>query len=527
MYTVFILMLVSANRPGAAHRWIGLGENPLPLPPSPIPHRCSCCTEVSASPLIVRSPSSQINFIQHGGTAGDYQRGLDFLADIVGELPIAEDIVRVAAITFSTVATVQFDFDAFISPTSLQAALRSLPYEAGITNTHLGVEQLRGILQPSNGYRGNSTRLAVVLLTDGSSSQPSRLLTEIAALDAVAASDRYVYMVGLASAPADLLAFAGSSSHLLSADNYTVLSSTLREPTLDIFCTSNCPPAQFESQPCTQFADHVCFPLAVCNTSVEYEIIPPSRSSDRRCTGLRVCDSEGVPQAEYELAASSPTSNRVCVAVQTCISAEFESTPPTPTGNRVCSAVQSCISGFSFESSAPNSTADRQCTPCTRCSGIEFETGQCLTGADRACSFLRNCTASEFEQSIPTATTNRVCTSLSICDSVFQFQDLAPTLTTDRGCAFVTPCNVGEFISANETVTSDRVCATCTACATGQFRGTSCTDFADATCAPCTQTCTLDPIDLVFLVDDSQSIENPIYGGQVSADSPSPQLAFS
>lgn len=431
---------------------------------------------------------------------------------MLGELPIAEDVVRVGVVTFSTTASVQSTFDTHASVSALRTVVRALPYEGGVTNAHLAIQQVRGMLSAQHGFRSSSAQLALLLVTDGSPSQPAQFDAEVAALASVVTSNRYVITVG-ASIPSQLLSFAGSSANVFQAANFSSLSAQ-RENVLNTFCTSNCPLGQFEIQPCTQFADHACSPLTVCNAS-EYEVIPPSRSSDRRCAPVTECVDDRPSPQQFEIAASTATSDRVCAAIVQCGSDEFESRAPTPTSNRVCIAIQSCIAAVSFESAPFSPSTDRQCTSCTQCSSTQFQQTQCTIVSDRVCNQLQTCTGGQFEAVLPTATTDRVCQAHTVCDTNFQFESIAPTPTTDRSCGFVSLCGSNEYVAVNETATSNRVCAACTQCGAGQYSSSSCTEFSDATCSSCTQTCVANPIDLVFMVDDSQSIENPIYGGQV------------
>lgn len=118
---------------------------------------------------------------------GNYVRGLEFLASFLGELPDEPDLMRVAAITFSTLGTVQFDFrgpGGNSSRDAVQRALRVLPRTDGFTNTHLAFSALRTILNPASGFRGfNSTNLVIIILTDGVSNDQPSLQTELNMLD--------------------------------------------------------------------------------------------------------------------------------------------------------------------------------------------------------------------------------------------------------------------------------------------------------------------------------------------------------
>jgi len=111
---------------------------------------------------------------------------------------------------------------------------------------------------------------------------------------------------------------------------------------------------------------------------------------------------------EYEAAAPTAVSNRVCAPITTCTATQFEVYPPGPTSNRVCQDLTVC-GLFQFEFSPPTPTSDR------------------------VCGFLTFCTSEQYETVPPTPTSNRVCAPLTVCDAA-QCQTVAPTTTTDRVC---------------------------------------------------------------------------------------------
>jgi hypothetical protein len=69
-----------------------------------------------------------------------------------------------------------------------------------------------------------------------------------------------------------------------------------------------------------------------CNYPAEYEVAAPTTSSDRVCAAVRgPCAAE-----EYESAVPTPTSNRICRTHNKCSQAEFEMAPPSDTADRLC-----------------------------------------------------------------------------------------------------------------------------------------------------------------------------------------------
>ena len=64
-----------------------------------------------------------------------------------------------------------------------------------------------------------------------------------------------------------------------------------------------------------------------------------------------------------------------------------------------------------YESAAPTATSDRICSPITTCGPNQYET-QAPTGyTDRVCSPLTVCNSNQYERTAPTATSDRVCSN--------------------------------------------------------------------------------------------------------------------
>ena len=102
--------------------------------------------------------------------------------------------------------------------------------------------------------------------------------------------------------------------------------------------TRNCMlPAQFEAIPPTLTSDRKCAASTKC-TPTEYELSPPTFSVDRTCAPLRVCQQPN----EFEMQAPKPDQNRVCRPTQTCTATAFEAQAPSPTSDRVCVVASVC-----------------------------------------------------------------------------------------------------------------------------------------------------------------------------------------
>lgn len=71
-----------------------------------------------------------------------------------------------------------------------------------------------------------------------------------------------------------------------------------------------------------------------------------------------------------------------------------------------------------------------------------------------------------------------------------------------------------EYVSSNATATTDRTCASVTPCGVGRYIAVPAGTFTDNSCGNCTRACDIEPVDIVFLVDGSASVEVEQYGGQ-------------
>src|SRR5699024_2134757 len=77
----------------------------------------------------------------------------------------------------------------------------------------------------------------------------------------------------------------------------------------------------------------------------QYEVSPPSATSDRVCADLTVCGAD-----EYEMVAPASTSDRVCAVDVGCDSGEYLVEAATETRPAVCAAFTVCEEGVAFES---------------------------------------------------------------------------------------------------------------------------------------------------------------------------------
>ena len=322
---------------------------------------------------------------------------------------------------------------------------------------------------------------------------------------------------------------------------------------------------EFMASAPTATTDRVCEAITDCNATTEYEAASPTADSDRACNDATVCGA-----GEFESGALTATSDRVCSTISApCAVGEFESSAPTVSADRVCERLTDCAAGQEFESTQATAVTDRDCTAATVCTDLQFVTRQLTAGLDRVCQNFTACSADNYQTVEPTATSDRLCTDCTVCgtdefaarvclvaaDTMCrpllectntQYQrDPAPTYSTNRVCRDATVCREGQYVAQPLTVTSDRVCrfryitycdcaseyevipatpttnATCrpyTPCLDTEYESEASTCSSDRLCVGCTELqgiCTGFPNDLLVVLDQSDSVENPAFGGVV------------
>ena len=264
-------------------------------------------------------------------------------------------------------------------------------------------------------------------------------------------------------------------------------------------------PAFFQAEAATATQDVVCQAVTICDGTTSYESIAAVvgggsvNGNDRQCNNpvSDVCADSGkyksgpatpltdiscetiinCPGGYYETVAPTATSNRQCGAHKDeCDAAnEFQSVAPTSEVDRECTQLQPCTQGSTYEASPPSGgvyTAQRVCSPVAPpcVSGSTYQTTAPTLEVNRVCSPVTGkCGDSHYESIPPDVTTNRVCTALEICDGVNKFepepiaQD-AGQYVEARNCSDVLTCGDSQWESAPPTPISNRVCADWTVC---------------------------------------------------------------
>ena len=100
-------------------------------------------------------------------------------------------------------------------------------------------------------------------------------------------------------------------------------------------------------------AKSICVPhTPPCNTETMFEVLAPTKTSDRKCEMFTWCG-----KREYEQTAATNSTDRVCMPFS------------DPDG---CSPKE-------FQEVAPTRTSDRKCTPLRECNGTEYQSNKLAT----------------------------------------------------------------------------------------------------------------------------------------------------
>lgn len=150
---------------------------------------------------------------------------------------------------------------------------------------------------------------------------------------------------------------------------------------------TECPAGQISTGLPSASADRSCATAAQACTATQYQsdfdgvsrycrdLLPPCRS-----------------RIQYEIAAPTTTTNRLCERTTVCQStagaAEVEVTAPTATADRVCQPLCSTCPAGSYETAACDEGRSRPntCAPCTPCGATSFVSVPCTSSSDRACT---------------------------------------------------------------------------------------------------------------------------------------------
>ena len=424
--------------------------------------------------------------------------------NIVQQVHISPDTVRIAAVLFENSAVPQFDFNVCTDNNAAYAALGAIQYPSGnrATSTAAGFQYLADTLFSSDSGFRSDRHTVVVTMTDGAAARGLARLTEaIAAADAVATAGgaditrvsigvggfNPEHLAACASSPEDAFPLGGfedlsqpslarelGSTYMgCLAGSYEAAVCTREHDRECPACSASCPTESFKVAECTANADIVCAACAPCESS-GFEVAPCTATSDRLCDA---CDQDYF-QDGLE-----------CHLLSTCDNAtEFESLAPTRYTDRICTTIGTCPdlgSGTVFESAAPTLSTDRACEPCTMCEADQFEVRECSPSLDRICATCADCSAGSFQIGSCLETGGNHCATCSPCaQNEYAFESCSQT--ADTVCMSCSACPDGTVEADPCTTTQDRTCGICSEpCRENEFEATACTAVTDRVCRPC------------------------------------------
>lgn len=198
-----------------------------------------------------------------------------------------------------------------------------------------------------------------------------------------------------------------------------------------------CSSTEYIATACSGTADATCAPCSECRLADGlYTARPCSASSDTRCEPCGTCAA-----GEWQAAPCTSSAATDYRNVTACREDEWQAAAPTPTSDRNCLALTVCsTANDEYEATAPTATSDRRCLRRDQC---DFET--------------------EYIKVPGTVSSDRTCASLTVCNTGTEYQAVAPTATADRECAPLTICDEGQGETSAPTATSDRACVDCAA----------------------------------------------------------------
>ena len=234
----------------------------------------------------------------------------------------------------------------------------------------------------------------------------------------------------------------------------------------DRVCTSitQCDaPRLIAARAATATADTICVPADACGGALSGQFIsspvPLADLTSITCSNVRgPCDTT----SQFESVSADRLTDRQCASLTVCANpgmAEYELTPPSPTSDRVCMPLRACKAGASTASSSmmspPASQENKDEVATVGALALEYEIKAPTMTSDRACAFATVCNNTvEYERQPLNATADRICQKLTQCDIAISETDLdvpppgtrtievwAPTKTTDRVCAPSTICD--------------------------------------------------------------------------------------
>jgi hypothetical protein len=155
------------------------------------------------------------------------------------------------------------------------------------------------------------------------------------------------------------------------------------------------------------------------------------------------------PTQQWETKAPTSSSDRECTDHKFCTPTEWETTAAGPHNDRVCKAHTTCTESFSgghafnylgqWISTRAGTHHDRVCTPLSPCTATQWESTAANKFEDRVCTEHTTCSSTEYETEMAENYKDRVCASHTIC-AADKWETKAAGTHHDRECQQPTQC---------------------------------------------------------------------------------------
>ncbi|XP_052079167.1 cartilage matrix protein-like [Mytilus californianus] len=138
------------------------------------------CTIFAPTPTGCKAGADLVFLVDNSGSVGstNFKTTLKFMSDIVDGLDVGKDKFQVGVITFHTPVKAEFNLDKYQNKKDIKAAIMSIKYEGGGTNTGSAIKYLHSTsFSRSSGHRPGHPMIGI-LITDGYSSNKAQTREE-------------------------------------------------------------------------------------------------------------------------------------------------------------------------------------------------------------------------------------------------------------------------------------------------------------------------------------------------------------
>ncbi|XP_046368343.2 mucin-17-like [Haliotis rufescens] len=310
--------------------WIFSSANTLPRF-KPLNTTFEDCTDSSMDLVILLDSSGSV-----GST--NFLRFKQLMIEVVSAVNIDDGMARVAVVTFSTSAKVEFLLDDFSTNKGVQKAIKGIVYEGGFTNIVSGLSMVYNtVFQRKRGDRPD-VRNVLLLIVDGPSTEDSSLTIPTATL--VKESGVHIFVVGIQEADIDEITGIAS------------------EPT-----EVNCIKGHFDDL--ENIADYLF--KTMCTGIVRAETMSSSVTTTATTTATTTVATTTAPSVAGGRAATANTTPASSTTSSTSAGATTEATSfsTTPTGNAspVTSMASTTSAGATTEATSFSTTPTGNASP--------------------------------------------------------------------------------------------------------------------------------------------------------------------